>query len=179
MDIETNRLRLRPLYMADAEMLYRHWNEPDVRRFLWDDQAVSMAQVQAAIDTSNQLFHDYQYGLWAMLLKPAGTLVGCCGVRPLADDLELLYSLTRAYWGKGLTTEAAQACLQYVFNTGKPDRIVGIANPDNQASWRVLENVGMKRLGRQQHHQESVLYYAVSRQDFGAICANRNHLKEA
>jgi len=57
--------------------------------------------------------------------------------------VEVAYTIAREYWGQGLATEAAQAILQYGFKTLNLSRIVSLIDPDNGASQRVAEKMGM------------------------------------
>ena len=56
------------------------------------------------------------------------------------------------YWGKGLATEAAEACLNYAKDCLKAKRVIALATPNNRASLRVLNNIGM-------HYEKNRLYY--------------------
>jgi ribosomal-protein-alanine N-acetyltransferase len=73
--------------------------------------------------------------------------LGRCGFCVFLDntsEVELGYLLDKSYWRRGLATEASHASLKYGFEVVKLDRIVAIAKPENIASRRVMEKVGMK-----------------------------------
>ena len=63
---------------------------------------------------------------------------------PETDEVEIDFILDRHYWGRGFATEAGQAALQYGFNDLGLSMIVGIVHPENRASQRVLEKVGLQ-----------------------------------
>ena len=73
--------------------------------------------------------------------------------------VDLGYRFLPAYWGQGLATEASIACLNYGFDTLGLQRILGLTHPDNLASMRVLEKVGMRRT-------EPILYEGVHAERF-------------
>ena len=58
-------------------------------------------------------------------------------------EAELGYAFSRAYWRNGYATEAAKAALEHCFRTGQ-QRVVAIIDPENHASIRVAEKIGMK-----------------------------------
>ena len=153
--LETPRLRLQPADRTHLGALHRIWNEPEVRRYLWDDRPVTLDQADAALTTGR---------LWAVLAKDTGQVLGCCGLRPIAgeNDIEILYALTSSVWGQGLATEAASAVLGHGFQTLGLRRIVGRANPRNPASWRVLEKLGFVYEKQVREKNEDLRCYAIS-----------------
>ncbi len=92
-------------------------------------------------------YNNYGFGLWATVLKENNSLIGRCGLLYQeiegAKDLELAYLLDSNYWGKGLATEAARSILNIGFDRYKSNRIIAVINPQNTASIRVAEKVGM------------------------------------
>jgi ribosomal-protein-alanine N-acetyltransferase len=59
-----------------------------------------------------------------------------------------LYLLGKPYWGQGLATEAAQAAVQFGFQSMGLDRIVALASVENGASQRVIQKLGMTLVER-------------------------------
>lgn len=168
---ESARLRYRPASAADVPALVAHWNLPDVRRHLWDDQRVATEIVQAVVATSEEDFARAGFGLWILSCGSVAAPAGFCGLRPVpgTDHVEVLYSLDPALWGRGLATEAARAVLAYGFGLGgarRLPRILGGADAANAASWRVLERLGMTEFGTLTVGETEVRYLAVSRQRF-------------
>jgi len=143
------RLRFRQADAADAPLLARHWNEPPVRRYLWDDRPVADQTVVGVLAARAADFARADHGLWVLELRD-GTFAGTCGLRRLAArrDVELLYSIAPALWGRGLATEAAAACLRLAFERLALPRVLGAVDGPNVASRRVLEKLGMTPLGR-------------------------------
>lgn len=60
------------------------------------------------------------------------------------EDVEIFYGLSNEYWGQGLATEAAKAMLHYGFDIIGLKRIIAVVKPDNIASRKVIEKIGMK-----------------------------------
>lgn len=88
------------------------------------------------------------HGKWAVIHLQSQRLIGYCGiaVTPIEGKLEneLGYRFEPEFWGQGLATEAAKACLQYGLNKLNLDYILAIVEAENYASVRVLEKIGME-----------------------------------
>ena len=89
-------------------------------------------------------------------------MIGYCGLRYLDElnEVEVLYGLAKAYWGKGIATQAALAAISYGFNVANLDRIIAMAKPANQASRRVIEKAGLKYEKQIHIFNLEVLYYS-------------------
>lgn len=163
--IETRRLHLRPLEPADADALYVLWTDPDVRRFLFDDVIIARALVDDEIAASAQLMATHGYGLWSVREGHAADLIGFCGYRFFHEppQLQLLYGMAPAYWGRGLTTEAARAMIGYGFTINGFERIIASADAPNVASHRVMEKAGMRFAKRETVNGLDTVYYELAR----------------
>jgi ribosomal-protein-alanine N-acetyltransferase len=169
MQTETARLRLRPFARGDFGDLCQLFADPDVMRYIGKG-------VRSAAETEETLFRmtahwlQLRYGMWAVHEKATGAFVGRCGLQPLADkeEVELGYTFHRAFWGRGLATEASHAALRFGFGSHGLFRIVAIARPENLASWRVMEKLGMtfERKGPSPYDGSEVVWYALWRGDY-------------
>jgi ribosomal-protein-alanine N-acetyltransferase len=106
------------------------------------------------------------YGVWAVTDKATGGLLGQCGLRflPEINEVEVLYLLARAHWGQGLASEAAQAALAYGFDQVGLQRIIALTKPENTASRRVMEKLGMQYEKNLHIFNLQAVYYAMTRQ---------------
>ena len=86
------------------------------------------------------------YGMSALVLRESGAVIGFCGlVHPGGqDEAEIKYALVRDHWGQGLATEAVGAMLAYGVQAFELSRVIATIYPENRASQRVLEKVGMR-----------------------------------
>lgn len=89
----------------------------------------------------------FGHGRWMVARKETGEALGWCGLKNEDGVIDLGYRFFRSAWGKGYATEAAQACIDYGFDKLNMPRITGRVLPDNIASCRVLEKVGMTFTG--------------------------------
>ena len=141
----TGRLELRALTIEDAEAFFALNSNENVMRFTGEPPLQSVAEARDALE----LYPDFEtrgYGRWGCILKSEQRVIGFCGLKYL-DDLDAVdigYRFLPEYWGQGFATEACKASLDFGFEVLKLDRIIGLVLPDNPASIRVLEKIGMQ-----------------------------------
>ena len=166
--IDTARLRLHPFSQRDLDALHALFMDPGVRRFLLDDTVVSRDWVAGEIRTSMDLFASRGFGLWSVFLRGDSGLIGCCGYRYYYDppELQLIYALAPAQWHRGLASEAARAMIRCGFEEHGFDTVVAAADVPNEASIRVMENVGMKFAQRAMIDGLDTVVYKLARADF-------------
>lgn len=143
--IETERLQIRPLATADADFILELLNDPSFIKNIGDRNVRSITDAQAYI--LNGPIASYAkngFGLCLVTLKETGESMGMCGLinREQLDDVDLGYAFLPRYWSKGYALEAAQAMLEFGWNTADLKRIVAITDPVNTPSNRVLEKLG-------------------------------------
>jgi RimJ/RimL family protein N-acetyltransferase len=88
------------------------------------------------------------------------------GGRATKREVEVDFLLGKSYWGKGYATEAGEAALNFAFEKLGLDEIVGIVHPENKASRRVLEKLGLRLTSRTRYFGMDVCRYAVKREWF-------------
>jgi len=88
-----------------------------------------------------------QLGLWATIHKGSEKFIGRYGLLPWTiegqQEVEVAYTIAWEYWGNGLGTEAARPILRYGFVNLNLKRLICLIDPDNLASQRVAEKIGM------------------------------------
>ncbi|NJL09918.1 MAG: GNAT family N-acetyltransferase [Calothrix sp. SM1_7_51] len=97
--------------------------------------------------------------------KNYNEIIGQCGLRFLANtiEFELVYAVVKAYRNQGIATEAAKASIKYGFEELNAERIVALAAPQNIASQKVMEKVGMKYEKKQFFYNTSVNLYSITK----------------
>jgi RimJ/RimL family protein N-acetyltransferase len=164
--IETPRLLLRTWALDDAEAAFAFYSDPEVMRFLSAGTQQSVEDVRrylAARPIAYQALHGMT--LWATVEKATGRLVGACGLKFLDGgmDVEVGYHFARAVWGRGYATEGAAAAVRYGFDRLCLRRILGVVNPANYASQRVLEKIGLTYQGMGRYYNMDLKVYAADR----------------
>ena len=127
------------------------------------DRAQMTAWVQRNLD--HQIAHGY--GLFSVLLKANGLLIGDCGLELMDVDgiqvAELGYDFRSDYWNQGYATEAAQAVRTYAFDHLQIPRLVSLIRVGNIPSRRVAEKIGMRCIGEHTRHGHSYWQYSLDR----------------
>jgi RimJ/RimL family protein N-acetyltransferase len=166
--LATVRLRLRPVALDDLGALHDLWTDAEVRRYLWDDQVIPRERVAAEIDASIASFDAHRFGMWRLALPDSPRLVGFCGLRLFGEpeEVEVVYGLATALWGRGLATEAAREVLRYGFERLGLARIFGRTDPPNLPSRRVLERLGMTLVREHRIGEVEVVEYVIERRAF-------------
>ena len=167
--IRTPRTLLRPASMEDVGDLHRLWKDPEVWRYLWDDEEISRARAEAAVREAVKGFGRHGFGLWiAERAEGERAPIGFCGLRHLdgGPEVEVLYGVSPPEWGRGIATEMARAMLRYGFERAGLARVLGIADAENAASRRVLEKVGMTFEGYVVKGNREEARYMIRAEDF-------------
>lgn len=167
-EIETTRLRLRHFSLEDLDDLFRIYSKSEVMKYVGKG-ARTKDETQAALISMIKHW-EHGFGMWALLDKQSDQMIGRCGLCFLDNtpQVELGYALDKPYWNMGLATEASCASLKYGFEEVGLERIVAIAKPQNIASQRVMQKVGMKYEKNAYYYNTDVVYYALSRADYYA-----------
>lgn len=148
---QTARLFLNPLQPEDENQLHALFCDPEIRRYLWDDETIAPEVTRGVIDQSQELFTQENAGLWGVRLEPEGDLIGFGGYWYFFEppERQILFGLSPKVWGQGLATELVRELLSFGFNELGLAEIIGCTDEPNVASQRVMTRAGMKLGGRQ------------------------------
>jgi len=151
--IHTTRLIVRPFQPEDYPSLYEYLSDPSVYLFE-PGEPVSLERArELAIERSQGS------EFWAVILAATQQMVGHLYFAQTEPKefltWELGYIFNPLFHNQGYATESAQALVRYGFEHLGIHRVVAHCNPENIASWRVLEKVGMRREG---HFRKNVFF---------------------
>lgn len=148
--LETCRLLLRPLRIEDAQDMLEYARDSEIAGLgLWPPLRTieeCVADLAEAIESCAR----GETWAWALEHKASRRMIGRCDLlhySPRNARAELGYAMNRRYWGHGYMTEAAEAVVAFGFEYLRLHRIEAICLPENAASLRVLEKLGMRREG--------------------------------
>lgn len=168
----TERLIVRPRDIGDLDACLAMDRDPEVTKFIpgpWQDPEAHRVFVTARIA------EDFGPGLgyWSILAKDApSTFLGWILLIPddtVGPDIEVGWRLTRATWGRGIAAEAARPVIDHAFGTLGLDRIIANIHPDNLASRRLAEKLGLRHLRDHEAGPERWAAYAMTRADRAAV----------
>jgi len=182
--IETSRLRLRHFRDTDLVLFMAYRNDPEVARYQgWE--GTSEPEARAFIQEQKEV-QPGMPGQWfqiAVELKETGMLVGDCALKIEEHDerqAEIGYTLSRAYQGRGIASEAVSCVLEYAFVTLGLHRVIAITDCENVASVALLERLGLRCEGHFRQNvwlkgkwRDEFLYALLQEEWRSARCTNR------
>jgi len=148
--IETPRLVLRRWRAEDVEPFAAINADPEVMRWIRDGSVRDEHQTRANVAAMEGLWETERFGLFAVELRDSGELAGFTGLSvprflpEVMPAVEIGWRLGKAFWGRGLASEAARAAMRYGFRERGLERIVGIVQVGNGASERIMVKLGMR-----------------------------------
>ena len=158
--VETERLRLEPWDRREHTAGLAAMNaDPEVMRFVNAGGTFTRVESRVASDRLAEHWRTYGFGLWAVLEKASGRMVGFAGLaHPLwlpgwERAVEVGWRLHRDVWGRGYATEAGRAGLDYGFGTLELAEIISLIHPDNRRSLAVAGRLGLVHRERLRHPQ--------------------------
>jgi len=145
--LKTKRLILRHQVIEDLDDLWALYCNPNITQYI-PDAPRSRAEAKEELEWHRHGHPKHpELGLWATIHKESGKFIGRCGLLPWTIegqyDVEVAYTIVQEYWGQGLGTEAAKGILHYGFEPLHLPRLICLIDPDNMASQRVAEKMGM------------------------------------
>jgi ribosomal-protein-alanine N-acetyltransferase len=147
--LETKRLILRELKMADARALFRFLSDKEVMRYYDRRVFASLEEVQRSIERHRFRLERNEGIRWGITIKGRNEVVGNCGYFWDWHDFrgEISYALARAYWNQGIMTEALTALIYHGFELWPLHRIEANVSEKNLGSLRVLQKLGFREEG--------------------------------
>ena len=169
MFLETNRLTLRRFTDADEDSLVELDSDPEVMRYILG-RPETPDETRAMIARVRTRWAEWGYSWWALIDAASGELVGAGGIQHLGRDRanshEIGWRLRRARWGLGLASEAARTMAGYAFAVLDAPRLCAVRHPDNAASLRVMEKLGMRFTGIEEWDGAMVPVHELARADW-------------
>ena len=146
MTLRTARLRLRPVDAGDAAFIFELLNEPGWLRFIGDRGIRTLDDALGYVQRLRAARQTHGFALDAVTLNEGDTPIGICGLikRDTLDDVDIGFAFLQRFASTGFASEAAAAVLAQGHGEFGLRRIVAITSPDNTASQRVLQKIGMR-----------------------------------
>ena len=160
--LTTDRLILRRLDMEDGDTLFQLRTNAEVNRYLIRPVPTSIDEVYAYVEKIHGLLADNKSFYWVLCLKTDNKLIGTICLWNFSDEkdtADLGYELSPEFQGMGLMQEAAEKVIDYGFNVVGLKIMLGVTDPGNERSARLLKRNGFK---------EDTGYKYVSKDDAGS-----------
>ena len=169
MAIESDRLILKRFELSDLDEFAPIMADRDVMHFSksgpWARERTQKFLEECQIDYSAER---WGYGRLAVRQKLDNRLIGFAGLGRFDDidgspEVEVGYRLHPAFWGNGFGTEAAMASCDHGFRDLGMKRLISLIQPENTASIRVAEKIGMKCEKKIRKWDLQLCVYVISR----------------
>jgi RimJ/RimL family protein N-acetyltransferase len=135
-----------------------------MRRFLFDDREISREDARGVLVRSRECFRDHGYGLWVFFEKGGDSVAGFVGLlRSPEHSASLIFGTRPDLRGRGYAFQSASAVVTYIIETLGFARVAADVDEPNSASIRVLEKLGMSRIGRRMVEGRPLLDYEIRR----------------
>ena len=158
MIIGTKRMILREMSQAYFPHLCKILQDEDVMYAY--EGAFNNDEVQEWLEKQIKNYTEYGFGLWAVVLKETGAMIGQCGLTMQSYNggkvLEIGYLLQKEYWHQGYASEAAIACKDYAFDKLKAEEVYSIIRDTNIPSQNVARRNGMTCIDKFVKHYKGI-----------------------
>ncbi len=158
-ELQTTRLRLRPIEETDVDALLVLDSDPEVMKYISEGQPTTRRDYEELLPRMMS-YGPGPIGYFAAILRTEERFVGWFHLRPSVVDpeiLELGYRLTPSVWGRGLATEGSLALLHNAFGPLEQVAVDACTVPKNAASIAVLKKCGMREVGSFVHPRGKML----------------------
>jgi RimJ/RimL family protein N-acetyltransferase len=168
--LETDRLSLRMFRDSDITAVAEWTADPVVMRYIGDGVPMNRCTAWRAMASWIGHWHLRGYGFWAVEEKATQQLVGRVGFFNPLDwpRFELGWTLHPKHWHRGFATEAANAALNYAFNSMQRDVVSSFIHPDNTASIQVAERIGERLTGDVDLFGKRVRVYEITASEWSS-----------
>ena len=162
--LETPRTFMREILGNDFDSLLRLMSDAEVMRYY--PRPYGERDVREFIDRMRVRYREDGCGLWMLIDRESGEPLGRVGLYRQqvngVDEFEIGYMLHKAFWRRGLATEAALAVRHYAFAERELPRVVSLIRPENTPSQGVARKLGMDVVGSTQMMGLEHQVFAVS-----------------
>jgi len=149
--MKTERLTFESLNPAMANRMYEIWGNDEVIKYTNFAKATDRDECAGWITRLIELHNNGELRLGPYTILREGTIIGLVGCQiqnRRLGECELWYLLDKPFWGQGYCFEAAHWAVGNAFADERVRLIWAEAVPENTASWKILEKLGMTREGR-------------------------------
>lgn len=195
--LETPHTYLRPYRLDDLEDLHKILDEKTM--YAWG-HAFSKQECKDWIEQQLQRYQKYGFGLWAVVDKASGEIIGNAGlnyenIMLVSDEtkvdevdssgesqceiLELGYIINHRFWGQGLGLEVARACAEYAFSKLGAKELYCLIKEDNAPSLKLAKKLGMRVVGKNiKHYKGQELAHFVLKADELVLCTKGENFNQ-
>ena len=165
--LKTSRLQLLPFREADLQLFHVLNGDAYIRKYLWDDQVISLETAKEVLAQNKVHFEQNRYGIWKIQLTEKGEVVGFVGLWFFFDEPQpqLIYGLLEKFSGQGYATEAVQCIIDYVFQNLGFEYLLAAMDEPHQASQNVAKRAGMEYIETRIENEKPTVFYRIDKRE--------------
>lgn len=172
MMIETERLQLREYTLDDFDSLYEILSDEETMKHY--PMPFDAEKVRGWIQWNIENYAKYGFGLWAVVRKKTGEMIGDCGITMQNIDgawlPEIGYHIHKKYWRQGYGSEAARAVRDWAFENTEYDCLYSYMKYTNISSYSTAIAIGMKKVKEYPDEKNTISYAcAITRREWETI----------
>jgi len=162
--LETERTLLSPFQIGEEELFQRLSSDSFIRRYLWDDENISLDLSKEIMAKNAAHFRTKKFGIWKVIHKKKNQIVGYAGLWYFFSEKQpqLIYALLEAYTKRGLATEIAQKIMRYSFDHLEFEYLIASMDEAHLTSQKVAERIGMQKVEKRVINGQPTLFYKAS-----------------
>lgn len=183
--LETERLRLTPLSLADVDLTRALWTDRDVMKYIADltpdDEILDETRKVSQRGAGGRI------GIWCISDRVDNEKLGTAILLPVPvesekrdwgsideqsypnAEIEIGYMFKSNAWGKGIATEACTRLLRFGFEATELEEIVATTDPENLASQKVLLKCGLRNEGLRQAYGTKLPGFRITRKEWASL----------
>lgn len=163
--LETDRLLLSAVTENDLNTLHDALIDPFVRKYLCDDEILSLEQTKEFVAVSQKNFESKQFGLWLMHTKLEKRFIGFVGLWYFFNEPQpqLLYALLPGSTKKGYATEGASRIISYCFDQLGYSYLIASCDEPNLESQRLAKRLGMALVDQREINGKPSLFFRIGK----------------
>ncbi len=163
--LQTSRIQFSRLSELDFDFLFEYHSDLELTKFLPLGKPYPKEKVKNYLTNRIKHWEKHNFGTYSLTLKETKEKIGYCGLEYVGDTdyIDIRFGVSRNYWGKGLATEAVQACIDNGFNKHHLDIIYGAAAPENIGSINILKKIGMRKTDIVNFYGNVVDYFLIKK----------------
>ena len=161
--IHTKRLLMRKPLIEDIDQFYSILKEEAVGKWLAKSRGMSKGEAKDYIIQLISHWEQYDFGVWLLVNRNTGELLGHCGLRKIDEtgEIEIMYLLDPEHWRNGYALEAAEASIKYAIETLNVTRIIARVKVANESSKKLLRKLGFIYTHEVDHSGRLLSYFEL------------------
>ena len=162
---------MREFEARDLDSAFLLFNDTAVQKYLSPLNRRTREQMKFTLQNFSKRWRERGFGYWCISENNGSKMIGYCGFQYFDEtrDVEISFAYFEDFWGRGYAAEAANAALKFGFEKLSLARVFGATHPQNVASRRVLEKLGMVFEKETTHYGIDTVTYSISCEDFAAV----------